>query len=268
MQSRRILIAFIVAVAISGAFTLWLSKVVSRKHAATTSKLRYITVTHTLDAGETLTSQDVVLSDWPGQPLLGAFTKADDAVGKATLYPLAPGAPLLDRQVASVAAGLSGRIPPGMRAISLKSNDIVGVAGYLLPGTRVDVLVTLRDAGSQDSVTSTVLQDAQVMTAGQKMQPDPDGKAARVDVVTLLVSPEDAQKVTLASSQGTVQFVLRNGADHATTTAEPFRFSRIAPAQPKAPVLTKAASSQPPKEKEPHYTVQMRRGDKDSVETF
>jgi pilus assembly protein CpaB len=174
--------------------------------------------------------------------------------------------PLLDKQVSASAAGLSGKIPEGMRAISLKSNDVVGVAGYLLPGTRVDVLMTLRDQATQDQVTSTVLQDAQVITAGQKMQPDPDGKAARVDVVTLLVSPDDAEKVALASNQGTVQFVLRNGADHAHVTAEPVRFTHPAASQ-KKPIEPKVSLAHAPASPAP-YTVQIRRGDKDSVETF
>ncbi len=268
MQSRRLLLALIIAVVISGAFTLWLGKVISRKHTFNTGKLRYVAVTRAVDAGETLSPQDVTLMDWPGQPVAGAFTRTEDAAGKSALYPLAGGTPLLERQVASAAAGLSGRIPDGMRAISLKSNDVVGVAGYLLPGTRVDVLVTLRDPGSQDSVTSTVLQDAQVLTAGQKMQPDPDGKAARVDVVTLLVSPDDAQKVTLASTQGTVQFVLRNSADHAHTTADPFRFSRTPVAPPVPQAATRVAVTHATSAPDPHYTVQVRRGDKDSVETF
>jgi pilus assembly protein CpaB len=264
-QSRRVLIALIVAVAVSGAFTFWLSKTLAHKHG-TTGTLRYVALTRAVDAGETLTSQDVVLMNWPTHPILGAYIRTEDVTGKAALYPLAPGVPILERQVASAAAGLSGRIPEGMRAISLKSNDIVGVAGYLLPGTRVDVLVTLRDPSSQGSVTSTVLQDVQVMTAGQKMQPDPDGKAARVDVVTLLVSPGDAEKVTLASAQGTVQFVLRNGADHAHIASEPIHFATLSTNQQPQPTVTRLAVTHTPPT--PHYTVQVRRGDKDSVETF
>ena len=265
MQARRVLVSLIVAVAVSGAFTLWLSKTLTRKRGAT-GTLRYVSVTRAVDAGETLTPQDLVPMNWPAQPIPGAYIHTEDVTGKATLYPLIPGVPILERQVAAAAAGLSGRIPEGMRAISLKSNDVVGVAGYLLPGTRVDVLVTLRDPTSQDAVTSTVLQDVQVMTAGQKMQPDPDGKAARVDVVTLLVSPEDAEKVTLASAQGTVQFILRNGADHAHIASEPTRFVKLSTNQQSHPVATKVAASHAPPI--PHYTVQVRRGDKDSVETF
>jgi pilus assembly protein CpaB len=268
MQSRRLLLAFIVAVIISGGFTLSLGKILSRKHTSNTSKLRYVAVTRSVDAGETLTPGDVSLVDWPGQTIAGAITRTEEAAGKSALYPLAPGAPLLDRQIASAAAGLSGRIPEGMRAISLKSNDVVGVAGYLLPGTHVDVLVTLRDPGTQDSVTSTVLQDSQVLTAGQKMQPDPDGKAEKVDVVTLLVTPVDAQKVTLASTQGTVQFVLRNSGDHAVTATDPFRFMRIPLPAATPPVSTKVAIVHKPGMAASHYTVQVRRGDKDSVETF
>jgi pilus assembly protein CpaB len=267
MQARRVLIAFIVAVAISGGFTLWLSKTLARRHGANSGSLHYVAVTRAVDAGETLSAQDVTPLEWPGKPVPGALTRTEDVAGKATLSALAPGVPVLDKQVSSTAAGLSGKIPEGMRAMSLKSNDVVGVAGYLLPGTRVDVLVTLHEPGSQDSVTSTVLQDAQVMTAGQKMQPDPDGKAARVDVVTLLVSPEDAEKVALASAQGAIQFVLRNGADHAHTATEPIHFAKFSIPQPVHSEAPKVAATHAPPPV-PHYSVQVRRGDKDSVETF
>ena len=96
------------------------------------------------------------------------------------------------------------KIPDGMRAISLRSDQVVGVAGFLLPGTHVDVLVTFRAPNTGDSITSTVMQDAQVIATGQKMEPDPEGKPTTTDVVTLLVTPGDAQKVVEASSQGTV----------------------------------------------------------------
>jgi pilus assembly protein CpaB len=102
-----------------------------------------------------------------------------------------------------------------MRAISLKSDEIVGVSGFLFPGSHVDVLVTYRNPNSPDPVTATVLQNVEVLAAGSKIAADPDGKPAKVDEVTLLLSPVDAGKAVLASSQGTIHFVLRNGSDSA-----------------------------------------------------
>ena len=123
--------------------------------------------------GETLVAADLKQTGWQGAPLQGTFTRTEDVVGRTLLYPVAGGEPILDRQISAVGAGtgLSTRIPPGMRALSLKSDEVVGVAGYLLPGTHVDVLVTFHPENSQDPMTSTVLQDVQILTAGQKMQP-------------------------------------------------------------------------------------------------
>jgi len=274
MQPRRILIALTVALIVSGAFTLWLGTRLSHQHNGF-GRLSYVAPAKNLEAGEVISAQDLKQIPWPVEtPLAGAFVHNEEVIGKSVLYPLQEGEPLTARQLAT-SAGLSARIPAGMRAISLKSNEVVGVAGYLLPGTHVDVLVTVRAASSADPVTSIVLQDAQVLTAGEKMQPDPDGHASKVDVVTLLVSPEDAEKIVLASTQGTVHFVLRNGGDHVVATNAPMNLSALGVQASSA--VTSAASHTPshaqlqPVHTKPTpttYSIQVRRGDKDSVETF
>lgn len=274
MQKRRVLIALAVALGLSAIFTLWLGSRVSRQHGSG-GKLQYVALTKNIDAGAVIHAEDLKQVSWPSDmPLVGAFARNDEVVGKSVLYPLQEGEPLTVRQLATN-AGLSARIPAGMRAISLKSNEVVGVAGYLLPGTHVDVLVTVRTTSSGDPITTIVLQDAQVLTAGEKMQPDPDGHASKVDVVTLLVSPEDAEKIVLASSQGTVHFVLRNGGDHAVADSQPMNLSalgaQVGTVAPAAPAARPAhAPSQPthPQPKTSAYSIQVRRGDKDSVETF
>ncbi len=103
-----------------------------------------------------------------------------------------------------------------MRAVSVRSNDVVGVAGFLYPGSHVDVLVTSKGENSQVPLTQTVLPNVEVLTAGQKIEPDPTGKPETVNVVTLLLKPEDGERLVLASTQGAIQFVLRNGADQKT----------------------------------------------------
>jgi pilus assembly protein CpaB len=278
MQAKRILLALLAAVVVSGCFTLWLGRRLSHAHAKSASGLHYVAAAKGVDAGDVLTAESLQFVDWPGNvPLQGSYVRVEDVVGKTVLYPLAAGQPILNRQLATAGSGLAGRIPEGMRAISLRSNEVVGVAGYLLPGTHVDVLVTVRSATSQDPVTSTVLQDTQVLTAGQKMEPDPDGRANRVDVVTLLVSPDDAEKVVLASTQGTVHFILRNGLDHSHAVRQSASMSSLAgmpagtavaalaPIAAALPVHAPAATRTPA---QPHYTIQVRRGDKDSVETI
>ncbi|MEK6398435.1 MAG: Flp pilus assembly protein CpaB [Terriglobus sp.] len=274
MQKRRVLIALAVALVISAIFTLWLGSRVSRQHGSG-GKLQYVALTKNIDAGAVIRAEDLKQVSWPSDmPLAGAFVRNDEVVGKSVLYPLQEGEPLTARQLATN-AGLSARVPAGMRAISLKSNEVVGVAGYLLPGTHVDVLVTVRPTSSGDPITTIVLQDAQVLTAGEKMQPDPDGHASKVDVVTLLVSPEDAEKIVLASSQGTVHFVLRNGGDHAVADNQPVNLSvlggKLATAVPVAAPRPAAHAPSQPTHTQPKtsaYSIQVRRGDKDSVETF
>jgi pilus assembly protein CpaB len=277
MKTQRTLIALGVAIFLSGTLTLWLSHAIRRSSRTALERLHYAVPARPLEAGDVLSADNVSLLAWPADaPLPGAFTRKEDTYGRAVLYPLSAGEPILSRQLGDPSAGLSARIPQGMRAISLKSNEVVGVAGYLLPGTRVDVLATIHEPGSLDSVTSTILEDAQVLTAGQKMQPDPDGKATRVDVVTLLVSPDNAEKVVLASTQGTLHFVLRNGADHIDQPSPAMHLSSLASTQQNrtttAPALaapqhlvTRERAQAPTA---PRYTIQMMRGDKQSVETF
>src|ERR1035441_8928332 len=115
---------------------------------------------------------------------------------------------LLPNKIAALNAGvgLPAMIPPDMRAVSVKVNDVVGVAGFVGPGTRVDVLVTGSPSNNtQDTVTTTVLENVEVLAAGQKIQPNAEGKPENVPVITLLVTPADAQTLTLASTEGKIQ---------------------------------------------------------------
>ncbi len=114
-----------------------------------------------------------------------------------------------------------------MRATAVKSDEIVGVAGFLFPGSHVDVLVTFRADGLPSPATQIVLQDVEVLTIGQKLEPDPQGKPETVNVVTLLLTPEDSQKLVLASRQGSIQFVLRNGGDHTRVPVTPVQVAQL-----------------------------------------
>ena len=272
MTARRLLAALVVALVGSGLFTFWISKKFAKPVAAAPIKVQYVAAVHNLDQGETLQKNNLTLVDWSGAGKLeGAFAKPDDLVGRTVMYPLAAGEPILDRQLlaAGVGLGLSTKIPDGMRAISLKTDQVVGVAGFMLPGTHVDVLVTYHTPTNPDPVTSTVLQDAQIIAAGQKMQPDPEGKPTTVDVVTLLVNPNDAERVVLASAQGTVHFVLRNGVDHVQLADNPADISELGGA-PKPVVsrggVRKAAAPAVPQPR--IYTVQTVAGGKQTTESF
>jgi pilus assembly protein CpaB len=218
-MNRRLTSAFIIALLVSGVFTLWLSAKFSKKGggvAPPPAKSQYVAAAANLEADQVIRAENLRVIDWPASvPLNGAFSNPATLIGRIVLYPLSEGEPILARQLSSPGSGIgiTAKIPNGMRLIALRTDEVVGVAGFLLPGTHVDVLVTLHTTNEPDPLTFTVLQDAEVLSAGQKTEPDPEGKATISTVVTLLVKPEDAERVVLASNQGTVHFVLRNGVD-------------------------------------------------------
>ena len=146
-----------------------------------------------------------------------------------SLFPLAKGQPILDRDLSAAGAGtgLASKIPDGMRAIALRSDEVVGVAGFLVPGSHLDVLVTYHSDLTPEPITATVLQNAVVLAAGNQLEPDPTGKTADVTVVTLLLTPEQAERAVLASTQGAIHFVLRNGADSSRSGGVPMLLSQL-----------------------------------------
>lgn len=204
-----------------------------------------------LPAGVILTAKDVKLVNWPiDVPLAGSFSKTEEVAGRPLISSLKADEPILERDVALAGAGvgLSAKIPPGMRATAVRSNEIVGVAGFLYPGSHVDVLATLTPPGGTGPITVTVLQDVEVMAAGQAIEPDPSGKPQSVNVVTLLLSPKDSQKLLLTSAQGSIQFVLRGGADKSTAEISATHLDQLLGVQAPAPAaVVKVRSPRPPK---------------------
>lgn len=238
MNSRRILIAFCLALLVSGLST-WL---VSRKLTArsTVKKIPdaiYVAPARSVEAGEVLKSDDTEVVAWPGgTPIEGALAKAADVIGREALFPLGKGQPILDRELSAPGSGtgLASKVPDGMRAVALRSDEVVGVAGFLIPGSHLDVLVTYRPDSSPEAITATVLENVVVLAAGHQIEPDPTGKASDVAIVTLLLTPEESQRAVLASSQGAIHFVLRNGGDNSLSGNHPIQISQLAggPAAP------------------------------------
>jgi pilus assembly protein CpaB len=236
-MNRRLTSAFIIALLVSGVFTLWLSAKFAKKSgpAPPPAKSQYVAAAANLEADQVIRAENLRMVDWPvSVPLNGAFTSPGALIGRIVLYPLSEGEPILERQLSSPGSGIgiTAKIPSGMRLIALRTDEVIGVAGFLLPGTHVDVLVTLHTSNSPDPVTFTVLQDAEVLSAGQKTEPDPEGKATVSTVVTLLVKPEDAERVVLASNQGTVHFVLRNGVDREEFKGPPALLAQLSGIEP------------------------------------
>src|SRR6267378_2070017 len=138
-----------------------------------------------------------------------------DVLDHGVILPIAKGEFLLSGKLAgeNAGSGLPSLIPPGMRAVSVRVNEVVSVAGFVGPGTRVDVLLTGTPAGSSEQQTTTVLQNVAVIAAGHTLERTASGEAQNTPVITLLVSPDDAQRLTLASSEGHIQLALRNPLD-------------------------------------------------------
>jgi pilus assembly protein CpaB len=271
MKVGRLLIALAIALALSGLLTFWLSRRLgAAARVVVPQKQRYVAVSRALEAGQVLRPEDVQLIDWPvSAPIAGGFTRVEEVTGRAVLYPLPKGQPITGSQlaVAGAGVGLTANIPSGMRAISVRSDEVVGVAGFLLPGTHVDVLMTYHAGNGPEPQTVTVLQNAIVLAAGQQSHPEPDGKPISVNVVTLLLTPQDAEKLVLSSSLGAIHFVLRNGADTQQSPSEPIGLNQLAGIA--APGPRQAARSIPRQAaKSSHYQVETILGDKSVVSNF
>lgn len=144
-----------------------------------------------------------------------AFHLKTSVVGRGAILPIARGEFFLPNKLAgeNAGAGMPSLIPPGMRAVSVRVNEVIGVAGFVVPGTRVDVLLTGNPSGAPEQQTTTVLENVAVIATGQKLERNTAGEPQVTPVITLLVSPDDAQKLTLATSQGKIQLALRNPLD-------------------------------------------------------
>ena len=144
----------------------------------------------------------------------GAFSDPAKVVGRGAILPIGKGDFILPSKLAALNAGggLPSLIPPGMRAVSVRVNDVVSVAGFVQPGTRVDVLATGNQGGGNDRQTTTVLENVAVIAVGKSLDRNAS-EAQTAPVITLLVSPDDAQKLALVSQEGRIQLSLRNPLD-------------------------------------------------------
>jgi pilus assembly protein CpaB len=201
-----------------------------------------------LTMGTLLTKDDVKIVGWPARtPLAGGFTSVDQVTNRGVMTALAENEPLTDGKLAPAGSGggLPPSIPQGMRAISVKVNEVIGVAGFVAPGANVDVVVTIR-AGSEGSMSRVVVSNVQVVTVGTRsdQQNSKDSQRAASSVVTLMVTPDDAERIALASAEGQIILTLRNPLDTLPTTTEGTRMaSLMGKTAPPPPVVRKAAAS-------------------------
>jgi pilus assembly protein CpaB len=236
-----------------------------------------------LQIGTALKKEDLQVINFPqGAAPEGSFSQANDLVGRGLIVPMVKNEPVLAAKLASkeAGAGLPPVIPEGMRAVSVRVNEVVGVAGYVLPGNRVDVVATASPSESRSDTTSkVVLSNVQVLTAGTRMEQGQDNnQPTQVTVVTLLVSPEQAERLALASTEGKIQLALRNPLDQGTPDTPGIRpagllGSKTAVATP-VPRVARARKPEARPQVDiapapaPAPSVEIIRGDKRSVEVI
>jgi len=213
-----------------------------------------------LEVGTVVKKEDVGLADWVGSPPKGVATREEDVIERGVVSTLYEGEPISAARLAMPGAGggLASTIPPGMRALAVRVDQVVGMAGFVLPGMKVDVLILGSPPGgsvADGAKVKTVLQSVQVLSAGQNIQKDASGKPVEVQVVSLLVSPEQAEILSLASNESKIQLVLRNPLDNEASNTEGSTMARLfsgVKAAPQAqsggqPRKAAAAAVRPPK---------------------
>ena len=217
--------------------------------------------------GAELTASDLRVVEWPTSSVpAGAFDDATQLTGRGLVLSVVRHEPILPAKLApeGAGAGLPPIIPPGLRAVSLRVNEVIGVAGYVLPGTHVDVLATASPTNRvEDTMTKLVLADVQVLAAGTRLERDmEDDQPIQVTVVTLLVTPEQSERLALASTEGKIQLALRNPLDDSrpqTPGVSPARLLAGEAPRPKpAPKVARAPTPPPPPPPPP--TVEVIRG--------
>lgn len=181
----------------------------------------------------------------------GGYSRVEDVVARPVISTIEPDEPVVESRLAARGSGfgVAPMIPTGMRAMSVRVNDVAGVAGFVLPGMRVNILVTGKPPGADDTFTATVLQNVTVLSAGQTVQSDGKSQSMSVPVVTLLVDPMQAESLTLAANEGHIQLVLRNSGDRKveTTARRELRelYGHRAPAEPEPALRIALATPRP-----------------------
>lgn len=293
MNRTRIFVAVGIAVLLALLASVGAYKFLSsRSRMAEQSRLQTVGIVVALvdvPLGSTINPNQVGVSAWPKDNYpKDALADVKTAVGRIALRDFTRGEPVVESKLVPQnrpTGLLSLKVSAGLRAFSVKVNEVVGVGGFIVPDSRVDVVVTTSPSnrGQQEKVSKIVLQDIRVLAAGQTTE-QKENKPVTVNTVTLALTPEDAEKLALASNDGIIQLVLRNFADNVLVTTggvdkgrllSSFRNAPIAPVSDpvkkgktrrvsrKAPPQA-AASATPPKKA---YTVEVIKGNKRTEET-
>jgi len=279
MNRSRLLLIGLVAVALGGLLSFSVYRTLQARTASPRQVGVDVVVAATdIQVGAKIEDRDVKIVKLPAEDLPAyVFRGKTHVVGRGVVLPVSKGEFILPNKLAAenAGSGMPALIPPGMRAVSVRVNEVVSVAGFVMPGTRVDVLLTGNPLGSSESQTTTVLENIAVLAAGQKLERNTAGEPQTVPVITLLVSPEDAQKLTLASQEGKIQLALRNPLDTIQQRLPSVRNTNLytglapapTPAVMKAPKIRRAPTNQPPPAP-PVYSIEVIRGPKKDTVKF
>jgi pilus assembly protein CpaB len=271
MARMRVFLVLALAVGAGGVFALATYNYVQKIPAKTVSipTKSVMVAASDLDIGAEIGPDDVRTIEWPANAVPAqAFTDPKEVVGRGLVVPMIQNEPFLPMKLAAKdgGTGLTPAIPPGLRAVSVRVNEVIGVAGYVLPGTHVDVVATVSPGTSQgDMTTKVILTNVEVLAAGTKIDRLTDkDKPVPVTVVTMLVDPEQAERLTLASTEGKIQLALRNPLDQMTPPTKgvrPAGLLGMAASTPKAVARVGTAKPAANNGVEP-VTVEIIRGDK------
>ena len=218
-MNRRLLTILLCAFVVAAACSYLVFRVMAGHLGSAPASVRVVAAATDIKLGTVLAKSDLTTVDIAGSLPEGTILKPEDAIGRGVVSDLYQGEPILDSRLAAKGSGggLAATIPQGMRACAVKVDDVVGVAGFVTPGMRVDVLISGNPPGQTNTAEGprvrTLLQNIQVLSAGTDIQKDNEGKPQQVQVVNLLVTPDQAQLLSLASNQTRIQLVLRNPLD-------------------------------------------------------
>jgi pilus assembly protein CpaB len=275
-MNKRVLVILLSAFAVATACSYLVYRVVGKRLMATQNTTRVIVAATDIKLGSVLRDVDLGTTEMAGTVPKGVMVNRQDVIGRGVISNLYQGEPIMESRLAAAGSGggLAATISQGMRACAVKVDDVVGVAGFVTAGMRVDVLISGNPPGavnpSEGPKVKTLLQNIQVLSAGTDIQKDGDGKPKPVQVVNLLVTPEQAESLSLASNQTHIQLVLRNPLDTqisqppGTAMANLFADKNAVPPKPRTTVMPRPVSKPAAR----IYLIQVFNGSKRTEEKF
>ena len=275
MRSRRLFIVMALAL-LSGLAAAWLALNYLRQpespiRTVEVSETEVVVAARDLSLGTVLTAEEVKLVGWAGGLLPEGYSSSVvEVLGRGVITLVVLNEPLISSKIAvkEAGGGLPIVIPEGMRGVSVRVDDVISIAGFVLPGTRVDVMVTL-DQGNQSEnpVTKLILQNVPVLTSGQVIEQTESGEPIQVTVITVLVSPDEAEELVLAATRGRIQLALRNTLDVDSVSTEGARLNSLVPS-PRRVVRSSAPRRATPPPSTPTRQIEVWRGNQVETETL